>query len=197
MKIQIYSLTPSSSSLSKAVRLYIWHFLSRNITLLQLNMFPFFPPIFFFYRGFKLLLRNLYKDRLGFLDQLGIYFKVPAMQFMIQWRGQSEITQYKVWTVWMLHHFNVVLLTSLLHKSSYVRLSIVLMKSLPSKKFWSFPPDMIKESFHYHLVILLTYPCFRRADMLDRPSLGNQRRQPTSVSSLPFAETFRILDSPL
>ncbi len=44
--------------------------------------------------------------------------------------------------------------------------SIVPMKNPQLKKFWSFPPDMIKESFQYHLVIFLTYPHFWRAGML-------------------------------
>ncbi len=51
----------------------------------------------------------------------------------------------------------------LLRRSSRMWLSIVLTKNPPSEKFWSFPLDMIKESFQYHLVIrdLFIYHIFR------------------------------------
>ncbi len=43
-------------------------------------------------------------------------------------------------------------------------------KNPRSKKFWLFLPDMIKESFQDHFVILLTYLYFWKADMLiDHP----------------------------
>ncbi len=109
-----------------------------------------------FYGGFKLLLQNVSKDCLGFLDYLGICFEVST-QFMFQQWKEPETTLHEVQPAqWMLHHFSVVVLKPLLHKRSRTQLSIVLIKNPPSMKFWSFPPDMIKESFQYHLVMLLT-----------------------------------------
>ncbi len=116
-------------------RPYIWHFLSQNNIHLQLNMLPFFRPIF--HGGFKLLLWNVC-----------VCFEVLATQFTFQRWEQSEITQCKVSGVcWMFHHFNVAVLKPLLLKNSHMRPSFILMENPPSKKFWSFLPDMIKESF--------------------------------------------------
>ncbi len=53
----------------------------------------------FFNRGYKLLLRNASKDRLGFLDHLAFCFKVSPAQLMFQRRKQPEITRRKVWFV--------------------------------------------------------------------------------------------------
>ncbi len=95
------------------------------------------------------------KSHLGFLDHRGIRFIVPAPQFTFQQQKQPEFTWCEVQAVWwILFHFSVVALKPLLHKSS-MRPSIVLMKNPRSKKFWSFLPVMIEESFQYHLVIPL------------------------------------------
>ncbi len=147
----------------------IWHFLSQNTVHLQLNMLRFFWPIFLMVFQTP---SNMSKDRLSFLDHLGICFKVPDPQFTFQWWKQWEITQHEVWAVWwMLLHFSIVALKPLLHKSSHMQLNIVSMKNPPLKKLWSFPPDIIKEFFQYHLVIFFTYPYFWRTDILiDHPS---------------------------
>ncbi len=63
-------------------------------------------------------------------------------------------------------------------KSSCMWPSIVLIKNPPSKKFWLFLPHMIRESFQYHFVILLTYSYFWRLDMLvDHPSAIEEANQ--------------------
>ncbi len=51
-----------------------------------------------------------------------------------------------------------------------------------------------KESFHYHLVMLLTYPCFWRVDMLiDHPSTNKQYviTLPTTFADKPFSSWIR------
>ncbi len=111
------------------------------------------------------------EDCLGFLDHLGIRLEVPVTQFMFQRWKQPEIVWCEVYAVqWMLHQFNFVAFKLLLHKSSRTWLSIILMKNPPAKKFWSFLPDMIKESFQYHFAKLI-YPHFWKVSMLiDHPS---------------------------
>ncbi len=157
-KTPLYSLT--SSPLSEAVRgctltFYFSKYLlfaGKHASILSTH---------FFNGGFKLLLQNKSIDCLGFLDYLNICFKVLAAQCTLQWQKQSEITQYEIWVArWMLDHVNVMAFEPLLYKSSHMRLSIISMKNSLSKKFWLFQPDIIKDSFHYHLVLLLTYLCF-------------------------------------
>ncbi len=72
---QIYSLT--SFSVSEGVHLTFsfskYHlFAAKHASILSTQ---------FFNDGFKLLLWNVFKDHLGFLDHLGICFEVPETQF--------------------------------------------------------------------------------------------------------------------
>ncbi len=84
MKTQIYSLT--SSSLSEALQLTFpfsnYHPIAAKRASILLTHF--------FNRSFKLLLQNVSKDCLDFLDNLGIYFGVPAAQFTFQRWKQLE-----------------------------------------------------------------------------------------------------------
>ncbi len=63
-------------------RLYVRHFLSLNTICLQLTRFHSFNPIC---NGGLKLLRKASKDHTGFVDHLGICFKIPATQFTFQW----------------------------------------------------------------------------------------------------------------
>ncbi len=111
----------------------------------------------FFNDGFRLRFWNGSKDHLSFLDHLGICFEVLASQFMFQQWKQPEIARCEVRAVWwMLRYFYVAALKPFLHKSSHMQPSIVLMKNPLLKMFWLLAPDIIKESFQYHLVILFT-----------------------------------------
>ncbi len=94
---------------------------------------------------------------------------------------------------WMLYHFSVVEHMSLLYKSSRMWPSIVLLKNPPSKNFWSFSLNMIKESFQYNFVILLTHLCFWRADMLiDHPSAIKEGDQHHFVHRLWLTNLFGL-----
>ncbi len=103
-------------------------------------MLPFFLPIF--YGSFKLFLWNASEDCPGFLDYLGICFKVLAMQ---------EITRHG--TIWSLgctvdaSSLQCCGTQATLAKSTRMRPSIILMKNPLLKKFWLFSIGYDQEVF--------------------------------------------------
>ncbi len=137
--------------------------------------------------GFKLL-RNASKDYVGFLDHLGIYLEVPATvhvsiietsrNYTVQDSGcmlaisqccgtQATLTQEQLYAAEHCLDEENAIEEDLIISTGYI---------------------MIKESFQYHLVILLTYLYSWRTDLLIRPSFSNRKRQPTSLSWLTFAD---------
>ncbi len=147
-------------------RPYIWHFLSWNIIPLQLNMPSFSQPIF------SIMVSNFSFRSFGFLGSPGYIFRSSGSAVYISMMKATRNHMVRgpgcMVDALSLRCYGA---QATLAQEHPMWLSIVLMKNPSLKKFWLFPPDIIKEFFQYHLVILLTYPCIWRADMLiDHPS---------------------------
>ncbi len=99
----------------------------------------------------------LYRKRLSRFELTKSYFGQVQIFVLVTFEFLSVCGVYGLCG----RRFNVVAFKPLLHKNSRIRMKFPLMK-----KFCLFLPNMINESFHYHFIILLTYSCFQRADML-------------------------------
>ncbi len=104
--------TVTSSSLPKAVHLTFSFskycpFTAKHASILSTH---------FFYSGFKILLRNAPKDRLGFLYHLGICFEVLVTQFTFQRWKQPEFEK-PLSAEWSFPHLIFLILYKILQRN--------------------------------------------------------------------------------